>query len=67
LHAVKTDDPNVRSLIRLLATVDTSQDHPDEADQVEGLSDSLTGKDAPALPWVGTLAALAFIAIRRRR
>lgn len=66
LHAVKSDDANVRSLIRLLATVDDSEDHPDDSDQVDGIDQSLRGQDAPALPWLALLAALAMLAARRR-
>lgn len=65
LHAVKSDDENVRSLIRLLATVDTTVDHPDEADQAAGLDASLTGKEAPGLPLA--LLALALLALVGRR
>ena len=55
LHAVKADDDNVRSLIRLLATVDDSQDHPDESSQVDDIDKSLRDKDAPALPSPGLI------------
>lgn len=67
LHAVKADDDNVRSLIRLLATVDDTEDHPDESGQVDGIDKDLRNKDAPALPWMAALAALALVAARRRR
>lgn len=67
LHAVKSDDENVRSLIRLLATVDETADHPDDSDEVEDLDKDLTSADAPAVPWVAALAALAAVAARRRR
>lgn len=67
LHAVKTDDANVRSLIRLLATVDDSQDHPDEAGEVDGIDKSLTGNEAPLGPFVAVLAVALAVAFRRRR
>lgn len=66
LHASKTDNPNVRSLIRLLAEVDTEIDHDDEALDAAATDASLQSKGAPA-PFGLLLAGLlvAFTASRR--
>lgn len=69
LHAVRHDDTNVRSLVRLLATVDTDEDHADQAGEVAGLDESLQGKESPGLAPLAatTVLALTALAVRRRR
>lgn len=70
LAAVDTRDPAARTLARLVATVDTEAEHPDDAALVPGLESRLSKKDTPApgLPLtVLALAALALAFSRRRR
>ena len=66
LHAVKADDANVRSLIRLLATVETAEDLPDEAPQAEEIAKQAQ-KSTPALPVLLGLLVFALVAVRRRK
>lgn len=67
LHAVSSADSNVRSLVRLLATVDTDADHPDQSAEVDAISNSLQGKESPGLSSVLLLGALALGAAGQRR
>ena len=63
LQAYDRDDPTARGLLRLVATVDTSQDLADEA----AVAQAAAGKQSPA-PAVAFLAlALAGLASRLRR
>lgn len=64
LQAYPRDEPSLRGLVRLVVDVDTDADHPDEAPLAKELT---KGKDAPgpALPLLA--AALAGLAVRRRR
>ncbi|HUR26271.1 MAG TPA: hypothetical protein VM327_09695 [Candidatus Thermoplasmatota archaeon] len=69
LTAADAKDPSVRTLVRLVATVDTEVDQQDDTARVPGLADSLTGKDSPAPAATLALLALAVgaLAMRRRR
>jgi hypothetical protein len=64
LHATLEDDPGIRTIIRLLAEVDTDEDHPDESAAVLGLDEELQTPTALLAVPAGLL--LAAIAIRRR-
>lgn len=67
LHASKSDDPNVRSLIRFLAEVDTDEDHPDESLDADDVDAQLRSQKTPG-PWIGLVGlALLGLAARRRR
>lgn len=59
LHAQHRGDENVRTLIRLLAQVDTSRDAPDESALADELDGRLQDKRSP---WAGTLLVLAVLA-----
>ncbi|MFA5944863.1 MAG: FixG Ig-like domain-containing protein [Candidatus Thermoplasmatota archaeon] len=69
LTAVDTSDPSARTLARLLTTVDTEAEHPDDTARVPGLDAQLSQKDSPGAAPLAALAvlALAAIAVRRRR
>jgi hypothetical protein len=67
LHAVNKGDDNVRSLIRLLAEVDTDGDHPDDEALADELDGTLRGKDSPGLALPAGLLALAASGLGRRR
>jgi hypothetical protein len=67
LSAVDVKDPAARTLARLLTTVDTDAEHPDDSAMVPGLSNELTAKKSPGVPVEATLAALAAVALALRR
>lgn len=70
LAAIDTRDPAARTLARLLTTVDTEAEHPDDSASVPGLEQRLSKKDTPSagLPLAtAALAALAVAFARRRR
>lgn len=62
LTAQAVDDPTVRTIVRLVAEVDTDADHPDEAHILDSLS-----TDSEATPGPGLLLLLAAIAFAGRR
>jgi hypothetical protein len=69
LAAIDANDPSARTLARLLTTVDTEAEHPDDSSKVPGLDAQLSSKESPGilpLALLGTLA-LAALATRRRR
>jgi hypothetical protein len=69
LTAVDAKDPTARTLARLLTTVDTDAEHPDDASKVPGLDAQLHSKGSPGLEplaLAAALVALAFAARRRR-
>ncbi|HEX2066741.1 MAG TPA: hypothetical protein VHI93_08010, partial [Candidatus Thermoplasmatota archaeon] len=65
LAATSAADLNVRSLARLLVTVDTSAEYPDEAPLLEGGEPARKTPALPAAAAVALLAALAALARRR--
>lgn len=65
--AIDTRDPSARTLARLLTTVDTEAEHPDDSAMVPGLQDQLSAKDAPSLGAPLAALALAFLALALRR
>lgn len=67
--AIDTRDPSARTLARLLTTVDTDAEHPDDSALVPTLQDQLSAKDAPALaaPLAGLALVVLALAARRRR
>jgi hypothetical protein len=69
LAAIDASDPSARTLARLLTTVDTEAEHPDDAAKVPGLNAALTEKKSPGVPPLAALAilALAALAVRRRK
>lgn len=69
LAAIDAADPSARTLARLLTTVDTEAEHPDDSARVPGLQEQLSAKQSPGLPLAALLAALAVlgVALRRRR
>lgn len=67
LHAVKQGDDNVRSLIRLLATVTTEADVPDQASRVADLDGQQKSSPGPAALMVGGALLLAMVVRRSRR
>jgi hypothetical protein len=69
LSAVDAKDPSARTLARLLTTVDTDAEHPDDSALVPGLDQQLHAKKSPTLePAVLALAVAALaLALRRRR
>ncbi|HLF17024.1 MAG TPA: hypothetical protein VI796_06315 [Candidatus Thermoplasmatota archaeon] len=69
LQAADVDDPTVRTLARLVATVDTDGDHEDQSKGADELAGKLTGKGSPGpgfLLLACALLALALVAQRRR-
>ena len=64
LQAYPRDEPSLRGLIRLVVDVDTDADHVDEAPLAKELTKS---KDAPAPGTALLVAALAGLALLRRR
>lgn len=69
LAAVDTRDPTARTLARLLTTVDTEAEHPDDSSRVPGLSEQLSAKDSPSpgLAAVALAVVALALALRRRR
>jgi hypothetical protein len=67
LAAVDTRDPSARTLARLLTTVDTDAEHPDDSARVPGLASQLSGKEAPGVPALAALLGLAALAAAFRR
>jgi hypothetical protein len=67
LAAVDARDPTARTLARLLTTVDTDAEHPDDTSRVPGLEDRLRPKGAPGPGLALLAAALAALALARRR
>lgn len=67
LHAVNAGDANVRSLIRLLAEVDTEADHPDDSAAAGELDKALTSKESPGVAFAMLALGVLFVAARRRR
>ncbi|MEA3166157.1 MAG: hypothetical protein QOJ26_1026 [Thermoplasmata archaeon] len=67
LAAIDANDPTARTLARLLTTVDTDAEHPDDTARVPGLADQLTTKDSPGLAPLAGLAVLGLVAVARRR
>lgn len=65
LEAQSASDPNTRALLRILTTVDTDEDHPDESD-LAGLGKD-DGKDTSGPALAAILALLATIAVARPR
>lgn len=63
LQAFTKDAPNARGLLRLVAQVDAEQDLPDEA----AAAPAINGKESPAAPAMLVVAALALLAVRRRK
>lgn len=61
LHAADADDSNIRSLVRLVAEVDSTTDYADEIVASETLDGALHNKDSPGLPLVMLLAALLLV------
>lgn len=66
LHVSQADDPSVRSLVRLVAEVDTEADHPDEAESAVELDAALAGRESP-VPALAPLALVGVALLRRRR
>ncbi|MES2154658.1 MAG: hypothetical protein V4510_05925 [bacterium] len=67
LNAVKSDDANVRSLIRLLATVDNAAVVPDQATRVSDLEGSANAKHTPDGGWLVAVALAGAVVLVRRR
>jgi hypothetical protein len=67
LTAVDSSDPSARTLARLVVTVDTDAEHPDDSALVPGLAKQLTGKDAPGVGAGLLVLAFAALAVLRRR
>jgi hypothetical protein len=69
LAAIDANDPSARTLARLLTTVDTDGEHPDDSAKVPGLDAQLSQKESPgAAPLAGlAVLALAALALRRRQ
>lgn len=69
LAAIDASDPSARTLARLLTTVDTEAEHPDDSAKVPGLDAALSEKDTPTPPPLAALAilALAALTVRRRK
>lgn len=66
LHAKDVNDPNVRSLVRLVAEVDTDAQHVDEADLAQTLDGTLADdQKSPSVALGLVLVALALFARRR--
>ncbi len=65
LDVASTSDVAARALVRMVTTVDTDAEHADDAAQTALAQKS--GKDAPAPAFAATLAALAAVALTRRR
>lgn len=66
LSAQAQDDPGVRTLVRLVAAVDTQSDHPDESGTLASLSGGeVKESSAPALGLLALLGGL--FALRRQR
>lgn len=65
VEAVHQEDPDLRSLLRLLTVVDTEADHPDDAASAEGLGPK--GKDTPGLLLPVLAGVLALAVMMRRR
>ncbi|MFA5944543.1 MAG: hypothetical protein WC876_08775 [Candidatus Thermoplasmatota archaeon] len=63
LQAFSKDHPEARSLLRLVAEVDTDLDHVDDT----AVADNLVKKESPAMaPLLAGLVLLAFAVLRRR-
>lgn len=65
LEAASATDPNTRALLRLLTTVDTTEDHPDDSEAAEGIAPP--AEDTPGLPLIAGVLVLAAAAMVRRR
>lgn len=66
LHATAEGYEQARSVVRLVAEVDTEAEHPDDTAAVQALAGSLQAKESPA-PGLAFLVALALMAGARRR
>jgi len=69
LTAADAKDPSIRTLARVVATVDTHGSHPDDSAKVPGLESQLRRKSSPAADLLPLLAVLgvAVLLVRRRQ